>query len=39
MPWGKPSRVATVKGRENDEAIWFTGHPDGRSDEHDVAPA
>jgi stage V sporulation protein R len=39
MLWGKPCTVATVKGREADEAIWFTGHPDGRSDEHPEAPA
>jgi stage V sporulation protein R len=39
MLWGKPCTVATVKGRESDEAIWFTGHPDGRSEEHAEPPA
>lgn len=38
MLWGKPCTVATVKGRESDEAIWFTGDPDGRSEEYAQAP-
>lgn len=29
--WGKPCTVSTVKGRDGDEPMWFTGHPDGRS--------
>ena len=32
--WGKPCTVATIQGRDSDEPIWFTGHPDGRSEEH-----
>jgi len=36
--WGKPCTIRTVKGRETDEAAWFTGHPDGRSEQHDSEP-
>ena len=32
--WGKPCTIRTVKGRDNDEPIWFTGHPDGASERH-----
>jgi stage V sporulation protein R len=36
--WGKPSTVRTLKGRDVDEPVWFTGHPDGRSERHDSEP-
>jgi stage V sporulation protein R len=32
--WGKPCTVRTVNGRNPDEQIWFTGHPDSRSERH-----
>jgi stage V sporulation protein R len=31
--WGKACTVRTIKGRESDEPMWFTGHPDGRSEQ------
>jgi stage V sporulation protein R len=31
--WGKACTVRTIKGREADEPMWFTGHPDGRSEQ------
>jgi stage V sporulation protein R len=33
MLWGKPCTVRTIKGRDTDEPIWFTAHPDGRSEQ------
>jgi stage V sporulation protein R len=30
--WGKPCTVKTIKAN-TDTAIWFTGHPDGRSEQ------
>jgi stage V sporulation protein R len=32
--WGKPCTVKTVRGRQAETAIWYTGHPDGRSEQH-----
>jgi hypothetical protein len=32
--WGKPCTIRTVKGRDTDAPIWFTGHPDGASERH-----
>ena len=32
--WDKPCTIRTVKGRDNDAPIWFTGHPDGASERH-----
>jgi len=37
--WGKPCTVETVKGRDADTPTWFTGHPDGRAEEHAACPA
>jgi stage V sporulation protein R len=39
MLWGKPATVKTIKGRRTDETIWFTGHPDGRSETRLKEPA
>ena len=36
--WGKPATIHTMKGREADEPLWFTGQPDGRSEQHTKAP-
>jgi stage V sporulation protein R len=33
MLWGKPCTVRTIKGRDTDKPMWFTGHPDGRSEQ------
>jgi stage V sporulation protein R len=38
MLWGKPCTVKTIAGG-TDKAIWFTGHPDGRSDHSAHEPA
>jgi stage V sporulation protein R len=38
MLWGKPATIHTVKGRDAGEPIWFTGHPDGKSEQHTKAP-
>ena len=32
--WSKPATVRTIKGHNVDEAVWFTGHPSGRSERH-----
>ena len=37
--WGKPCTVATVAGKDGAERVWFTGHPDGRSERHESVPA
>jgi stage V sporulation protein R len=37
--WGKPCTVRTVKGRDSDEPTWFTGHPNGRSEQYMREPA
>jgi stage V sporulation protein R len=39
MLWGKPCTVRTIKGRETHEQTWFTGHPDGRSEQYMRQPA
>jgi stage V sporulation protein R len=36
--WGKPCTVRTVKGKDAATAVWFTGHPDGRSELHTAEP-
>jgi stage V sporulation protein R len=36
--WGKPCTVRTVKAADGTESIWFTGHPDGRSERHVSEP-
>jgi len=36
--WDKPCTVRTVKGRHADRPTWFTGHPDGRSEQSDTEP-
>jgi stage V sporulation protein R len=30
--WGKPVTVSTIDGVDADKPVWFTGHPDGRSE-------
>jgi spore cortex formation protein SpoVR/YcgB (stage V sporulation) len=37
--WGKPCTVKTISGHDPDTAIWFTGHPDGRSEQFTKEPA
>jgi stage V sporulation protein R len=37
--WGKPCTVKTIKGSNTDTATWFTGHPDGRSEQLANEPA
>jgi stage V sporulation protein R len=37
--WGKPCTVKTIKGSNTDTAAWFTGHPDGRSEQFAKEPA
>ena len=37
--WGKPVVVRTISGRDADEPVWFTGHPDGRSERRTTQPA
>jgi stage V sporulation protein R len=36
--WGKPVTVTTINGRKAEDQVWFTGHPDGRSDRHASEP-
>jgi stage V sporulation protein R len=36
--WGKPCTVKTIKAQAHDEVTWFTGHPDGRSEQHADEP-
>jgi stage V sporulation protein R len=36
--WGKACTVRTIKGRDTGRPVWFTGHPDGRTDRHDQEP-
>jgi stage V sporulation protein R len=36
--WGKPCTVRTIKGRDGERPVWFTGQPDGRTERHDRAP-
>ena len=38
MLWGKPCTVRTVRGRDTDEPVWFTGHPNGRSEQRAHEP-
>jgi stage V sporulation protein R len=37
--WGKPCTIRTVKGRDTDATMWFTGHPDGSSERYVSEPA
>jgi stage V sporulation protein R len=37
--WGKPCTVRTIKGSDTGSAAWFTGHPDGRSEQFAKEPA
>jgi stage V sporulation protein R len=37
--WGKAVRVKTIGGRSGEKPTWFTGHPDGRSEQHLSEPA
>lgn len=37
--WGKQCTVRTIKGRESERPVWFTGRPDGHTDRHDQEPA
>jgi stage V sporulation protein R len=36
--WGKPCTVRTVRGADRTEPVWFTGHPDGRSERYLSVP-
>ncbi|MBV9047702.1 MAG: SpoVR family protein [Solirubrobacterales bacterium] len=36
--WGKPVTVKTIKARNPNEPVWFTGHPSGRSERHSSEP-
>ncbi len=36
--WGKPVTVKTIKARNANEPVWFTGHPSGRSERHSSEP-
>jgi stage V sporulation protein R len=36
--WGKPCTVKTIKGRNTDATTWFTGHPEGRSEQFATEP-
>lgn len=36
--WSKPATVKTIKGRNPNEQVWFTGHPSGRSERHSSQP-
>jgi stage V sporulation protein R len=37
--WGKPCTVQTIRGRDPERQVWFTGHPDGQTDRHDEMPS
>jgi stage V sporulation protein R len=37
--WGKPCTVKTIKGNNTETAAWFTGRPDGRSEQSAKEPA
>jgi stage V sporulation protein R len=37
--WGKPCTVKTIKGSDTDTTIWFTGHPNGRTEQFTEEPA
>jgi stage V sporulation protein R len=37
--WGKACTVRTIKGRDTQRPLWFTGHPDGHTDRHDQEPS
>jgi stage V sporulation protein R len=32
--WGKSATVTSIKGRNPDEPVWYTGHLSGRSERH-----
>jgi stage V sporulation protein R len=36
--WGKACTVKTIKGRNPEKPVWFTGHVDGRTDRLDEPP-
>jgi hypothetical protein len=36
--WGKSVSVKTINARNLDEPVWFTGHPDGRSERSTAEP-
>jgi stage V sporulation protein R len=38
MLWGKAATIATITGRDRTQPVWFTGHPDGRSEQRLSAP-
>lgn len=37
--WGKPCVVRTIKGRDTERPVWFTGHPDGHTDRDEREPS
>jgi len=36
--WGKPCTVRTVRGRDTEKPVWFTGRPDGKTDRRETQP-
>jgi stage V sporulation protein R len=36
--WDKPCTIRTIKGRDSDAPMWFTGHPGGASQRHTSEP-
>jgi stage V sporulation protein R len=38
MLWGKPCTVRTIRGRDPDKEIWYTGHPGGRTEQFAKVP-
>ncbi len=38
MLWGKPVTVRTIRARQPERSMWFTGHPDGRTEQFVTHP-
>jgi stage V sporulation protein R len=36
--WGKPCTVRSIKGGNTDSPVWYTGHPNGRSEQFAKEP-
>jgi stage V sporulation protein R len=36
--WGKACTVQTIRGRDTERPVWFTGHSGGQTERHDEAP-
>jgi stage V sporulation protein R len=37
--WGKPCTVRTIRGRDAEKPVWFTGHPSGRTEQFVKEPS